>query len=77
MYGITFLFKVLCKYYPEVIVTSPSVGRQGKALRRQQQRRILESRLLIEDHTCPSVDQKHCGIAYSFLNPKESKMGKL
>ncbi|KAK9204487.1 hypothetical protein WN943_014748 [Citrus x changshan-huyou] len=65
---------VLCKYYPEVIVTSPSVGRQGKALRRQQQRRILESRLRIEDHTCPSFDQKHCGIAYSFLNPKESKM---
>lgn len=65
---------VLCKYYPEVIVTSPSVGRQGKALRRQQQRRILESRLHIEDHTCPSFDQKHCGIAYSFLNPKESKM---
>lgn len=64
---------VLCKYYPEVIVTSPSVGRQGKALRRQQQRRILESRLRIEDLTCPSFDQKHCGIAYSFLNPKESK----
>lgn len=77
MYGITFLLKVLCKYYPEVIVTSLSVGRQGKALRRQQQRRILESRLRIEDHTCPSFDQKHCGIAYSFLNPKESKMGKL
>lgn len=64
---------VLCKYYPEIIFTSPSVGRQGKAMRRQQQRRILESQLHIEDHTCPSFDQKHCDIAYSFLNPKESK----
>lgn len=65
---------VLCKYYPEVIITTPSVGRQGKALRRQQQRRILESQFLTEDHTCPSFDQKHCDIAHSFLNPKESEM---
>ncbi|OWM88532.1 hypothetical protein CDL15_Pgr002299 [Punica granatum] len=36
---------VLLSHYPEVMVTSPSIGRQGKAMRRQQQRRILESSL--------------------------------
>ncbi|PKI49139.1 hypothetical protein CRG98_030485 [Punica granatum] len=37
--------QVLLSHYPEVMVTSPSIGRQGKAMRRQQQRRILESSL--------------------------------
>ncbi|GAV74887.1 Methyltransf_32 domain-containing protein [Cephalotus follicularis] len=36
---------VLGKYYPDIMITSPTIGRQGKALRRQQQRRILESPL--------------------------------
>lgn len=43
---------VLAKYYPEVIMASPSIGHQGKALRRQQQRRILESRLHEKESTC-------------------------
>ncbi|KAK4767871.1 hypothetical protein SAY87_003012 [Trapa incisa] len=34
---------VLHSHYPEVLVTCPSIGRQGKAMRRQQQRRILHS----------------------------------
>ncbi|KAL0914454.1 hypothetical protein M5K25_014802 [Dendrobium thyrsiflorum] len=34
---------VLDKYYPEVIKSSPSIGRPGKALRRQQMRRAIES----------------------------------
>ncbi|KAI6687063.1 hypothetical protein NL676_023891 [Syzygium grande] len=34
---------VLSKYYPDVLKTSPSIGRQGKALRRQRWRRNLES----------------------------------
>ncbi|CAN1841519.1 Methyltransferase-like protein 25B [Linum perenne] len=34
----SFPVKVLFKYYPRSITESPSVGRQGKALRRQQQR---------------------------------------
>lgn len=40
-----FLLKVLWSHYPEVMITCPSIGRQGKAMRRQQQRRILESSL--------------------------------
>ncbi|KAF5728209.1 protein RRNAD1-like [Tripterygium wilfordii] len=39
---------VLCKYFPEVVIRSPSIGRQGKALRRKQKRRILESSTLRE-----------------------------
>ncbi|KAE8124569.1 hypothetical protein FH972_019438 [Carpinus fangiana] len=31
---------VLYKYYPEVMITSPCIGRQGKALRRRQQRKV-------------------------------------
>lgn len=38
-------FKVLYQYYPDTLTKSPTVGRQGKALRRQQHRRILESNL--------------------------------
>ncbi|XP_020578252.1 protein RRNAD1 isoform X2 [Phalaenopsis equestris] len=34
---------VLDKYYPEVIGSSPSIGRPGKALRRQQMRRAVQS----------------------------------
>ncbi|XP_073058830.1 LOW QUALITY PROTEIN: uncharacterized protein [Primulina eburnea] len=34
---------VLLRYYPEIIIQSPAIGRQGKALRRQHHRRILES----------------------------------
>ncbi|KAL5977342.1 hypothetical protein ACLOJK_021688 [Asimina triloba] len=36
---------VLDKYYPEVVLTSPSIGRQGKAFRRQQLRRGLHPQL--------------------------------
>ncbi|XP_072987693.1 uncharacterized protein [Typha latifolia] len=36
---------VLEKNFPEILQSSPSVGRQGKALRRQRFRRVLESRL--------------------------------
>ncbi|EEF32432.1 protein with unknown function [Ricinus communis] len=36
---------VLCRYYPDIIKESPSIGRQGKATRRQHQRRVLHSAL--------------------------------
>ncbi|KAK9275404.1 hypothetical protein L1049_022668 [Liquidambar formosana] len=50
---------VLYKYYPEVLITSPSIGRQGKTLRRQQQRRMLESSLHDKDSICTSLAQKN------------------
>lgn len=34
---------ILKKYHPEIMITSPSIGRQGKALRRQQKRGTLDS----------------------------------
>ncbi|CAN7021081.1 unnamed protein product [Brassica rapa subsp. trilocularis] len=34
---------VLSKHYPEVLETSPSIGRQGKAFRRQKQRKAIET----------------------------------
>ncbi|KAF8053140.1 hypothetical protein N665_1462s0023 [Sinapis alba] len=34
---------VLSKHYPEVLATSPSIGRQGKAFRRQKHRKALET----------------------------------
>ncbi|XP_027774454.1 protein RRNAD1 isoform X4 [Solanum pennellii] len=36
---------VLCRHYPSILLESPTIGRQGKALRRQQNQRILESNL--------------------------------
>ncbi|KAJ6835908.1 protein RRNAD1 isoform X1 [Iris pallida] len=46
---------VLYKYFPEVLILSPSIGRQGKALRRQQCRRAIESQLGAEISDFPSV----------------------
>lgn len=54
--------KVLLQYYPEILVTSPAIGRQGKALRRQQNRRALDSALHLEgtlDYPL-SVSQRNC-----------------
>ncbi|CAI0440728.1 unnamed protein product [Linum tenue] len=39
-HNISFPVKVLFKYYPGIITSRPSVGRQGKALRRKQQRGV-------------------------------------
>ncbi|KAF2286211.1 hypothetical protein GH714_011754 [Hevea brasiliensis] len=56
---------VLCKYYPEIIKTSPSIGRQGKALRRQQQRRALHSAL-------HNIENKHSTLPQSTSKMKET-----
>ncbi|KAM0821950.1 hypothetical protein ACQ4PT_071834 [Festuca glaucescens] len=54
---------VLEKYFPEVSKLSPSIGRQGKALRRQRLRKVVES--------CLAVG-KTDDLSYS--NPKEQTM---
>ncbi|KAI8553128.1 hypothetical protein RHMOL_Rhmol06G0320300 [Rhododendron molle] len=48
------ILKVLFRYYPEILTTSPTIGRQGKAFRRQQNQRILESHLQHESAGCPN-----------------------
>ncbi|KAF5198957.1 S-adenosyl-l-methionine-dependent methyltransferases superfamily protein [Thalictrum thalictroides] len=56
---------VLHRYFPEVITRSPSIGRQGKALRRQQVRKVLKSHeaskesnsYLFSSHDCDEVDE--------------------
>lgn len=40
---------VLSQYYPQLLMESPSIGRQGKALRRQQHQKLLESNLNYEE----------------------------
>nr|GMC49759.1 methyltransferase-like protein 25 isoform X1 [Ipomoea batatas] len=42
---------ILLRYYSEVLVKSPAIGRQGKTLRRQHHQRTLESNLQCQD--CP------------------------
>ncbi|WCJ32402.1 S-adenosyl-L-methionine-dependent methyltransferases superfamily protein [Euphorbia peplus] len=64
---------VLCKYYPEMAAATPSIGRQGKAFRRQHQTRILlsthgESKPLIELQKISSMEE----ICLS-VQPRESK----
>ncbi|XP_016648767.1 PREDICTED: protein RRNAD1 isoform X2 [Prunus mume] len=44
--------QVLRVYYPEVMSTSPSIGRQGKALRRRQQRVVQNSLLHHKENKC-------------------------
>lgn len=48
------ILKVLFRYYPEILTTSPTIGRQGKAFRRQQNQRILESHMQHENTGCPN-----------------------
>ncbi|CAJ1958009.1 unnamed protein product [Sphenostylis stenocarpa] len=43
---------VLSKYYPEIMMSTPSIGRKGKALRRRHQRRSTESQLHLKGSTC-------------------------
>uniref|UniRef100_A0ACD5ZY45 Uncharacterized protein n=1 Tax=Avena sativa TaxID=4498 RepID=A0ACD5ZY45_AVESA len=54
---------VLEKYFPEVSKLSPSIGRQGKALRRQRLRKVMES--------CSAMGKAE-DLSYS--NPKEQNM---
>ncbi|XP_057486426.1 uncharacterized protein LOC130772545 isoform X6 [Actinidia eriantha] len=52
---------VLFRYYPEIMITSPTIGRRGKALRRQQNRRILESPLQHQTTECAnSLPWENC-----------------
>lgn len=65
---------VLFRHYPNILLESPTIGRQGKALRRQQNQRILESNL---DHGGPSESgepQESMGFLheYSFIQSSES-----
>lgn len=52
---------VLDKYYPEVIASRPSIGRQGKALRRQQMRRVIESKLDLKSPFCSCNQNDYLG----------------
>ncbi|KAL6998988.1 hypothetical protein U1Q18_000155 [Sarracenia purpurea var. burkii] len=55
------ILKVLFRYYPEVLITSPSIGRQGKAFRRQQNWRILESPMQHASRDfADSLSEKNC-----------------
>ncbi|XP_057765319.1 uncharacterized protein LOC130986063 isoform X2 [Salvia miltiorrhiza] len=50
---------VLFRYYPEITFKNPSIGRQGKAMRRQHNRRILELDADSAD-SAESFSQKNC-----------------
>ncbi|KAL1556087.1 putative methyltransferase-like protein 25 isoform X1 [Salvia divinorum] len=50
---------VLFRYYPETIFRNPSIGRRGKAIRRQHNRRILDLDADSAD-SAESFSQKNC-----------------
>uniref|UniRef100_A0A0A9DEX9 Uncharacterized protein n=1 Tax=Arundo donax TaxID=35708 RepID=A0A0A9DEX9_ARUDO len=57
-----FLLKVLEKYFPEVSRLSPSIGRQGKALRRQRLQKVMESHMAMEktdDFSCTTLKEQN------------------
>ncbi|XP_020233428.1 methyltransferase-like protein 25 [Cajanus cajan] len=58
---------VLSKYYPEIVMSTPSIGRKGKALRRRHQRRSAESQLHLKGSTC------HMGQILPPVVPSESE----
>ncbi|KAL0723662.1 hypothetical protein Bca4012_038261 [Brassica carinata] len=49
---------VLSKHYPDVLATSPSIGRQGKAFRRQKQRKALETPAKVDASRTDTDDKK-------------------
>ncbi|KAB2019161.1 hypothetical protein ES319_D08G278700v1 [Gossypium barbadense] len=67
---------VLHKYFPEVGI-SPSIGRQGKALRRKQQRKIIKSEPQAEESTYSDLPQMACNMeeACSVTHSGESEAG--
>ncbi|KAB1216965.1 Protein RRNAD1 [Morella rubra] len=67
-------YVVLGKYYPEVVATSPSIGRQGKALRRRQQRKV-ESPLHHKEITHPCLHSNMEGSCPD-IGPTEPETGK-
>ncbi|KAK2423226.1 protein RRNAD1 [Trifolium repens] len=58
---------VLSKYYPELAISTPSIGRKGKALRRRNQRRYAKSELHLKGSTC------HVRQNFPAVVPAESK----
>ena len=73
-FSCSFLLKVLCKYYPEVMITNPSIGRQGKTLRRRQHRKV-EYPLNHKEIACPSLHSNTTGSCCN-IEPKELETGK-
>ena len=69
-----FVLKVLRRYYPEVVITSPSIGRQGKALRRQQRRGIPEFPVNQKEITCSSLPQLPYDLKGSGSHLKSTKI---
>ncbi|KAM1346639.1 hypothetical protein ACFX13_036666 [Malus domestica] len=61
---------VLSVYYPKVMTTSPSIGRQGKALRRRQQRVAPDSSLHHKESTCSSLSQINSAMKGSWPHIK-------
>ncbi|XP_062011937.1 uncharacterized protein LOC133728547 isoform X1 [Rosa rugosa] len=64
---------VLSLYYPEVVITSPSIGRQGKALRRQQRRGIPDS-ANPKESTCSTLPQLACNMKESGSHLRTTKI---
>ncbi|CAL1386189.1 unnamed protein product [Linum trigynum] len=63
--------KVLFKYYPGIITSRPSVGRQGKALRRKQQRGVPYSLENAEDddyNSALNINANSNGAACDLVN---------
>ncbi|KAL4200552.1 hypothetical protein AMTRI_Chr02g254160 [Amborella trichopoda] len=63
-------------YYPELVDMNPSIGRQGKALRRRQLRKALHSELIAKDNSAfpsPSFNK----ISESFESSKAFVAGEV
>ncbi|KAI4333356.1 hypothetical protein L6164_018182 [Bauhinia variegata] len=62
---------VLSKHYPEVMMSTPSIGRKGKALRRRHQRRIVESQLYLKEPIQSETDGVFCSAKETQALPCE------
>ncbi|KAJ4781047.1 S-adenosyl-L-methionine-dependent methyltransferases superfamily protein [Rhynchospora pubera] len=63
---------VLEKHFPEVVKSSPSIGRQGKALRRRRLAKLLESQ--IEDKHSQAMEYNEIGAevtSHDYSDPTE------
>ncbi|KAK1280513.1 hypothetical protein QJS04_geneDACA014943 [Acorus gramineus] len=60
---------VIDKHYPDMMASSPSIGRQGKALRRKQSQRVTENKAI--DCKKEALELTEIGKVYGKCNEKD------
>ncbi|CAN4103829.1 unnamed protein product [Withania somnifera] len=67
---------VLFRSYPNILLESPTIGRKGKSLRRQQNQRILESNLHNRGPSVSGEPRENVAFLHEYSSIQSSKSSK-